>query len=115
MVSEVLGRMTIPPNLAKSMKESLKKSLEAKKVFYNDSIKMLRSQADTAQRRMDNLMTMRLDGSITKDEYDKKRNQLVEEKYDIESKIANHNDADEDFAITVESVSYTHLTLPTKA
>jgi hypothetical protein len=38
---------------------------------------------------------------ITKDEYDIMRNELIEEKYDIENKIANHNDADEDFAITV--------------
>ena len=42
--------------------------------------------------------------SIPKDEYDKRRNQLVEEKYDIESKIAKHNDADEDFAITIEYI-----------
>ncbi len=104
VVSEVLERMIIPPAIAKSMKDSLKKSLDAKKVFYNDSIKMLRSQAKTAQTRLDNLLTVRIDGSITKDEYDKRRNQLVEEKYDIESKIAKHNDADEDFTITVEYI-----------
>jgi len=51
-VSEMLERMILPPAFAKS-KDSLKKSLEAKKVFYTfytDSIKMLRKQADTVQR-----------------------------------------------------------------
>jgi hypothetical protein len=53
----------------------LKKSLEAKKDFQSESINMLRKQFDTMQRRLDNLLMMKLDGdrSITQDEYDKKR------------------------------------------
>lgn len=102
VVENVIKNIIIPKELIIAMKSDLKNSLDSKKDFYSDSIKMLRQQHDTAQKRLDNLLTMRLDGSITKDEYDKKANQLREEKFEIENKISNHNKANEEFTITLE-------------
>lgn len=104
VVEDVMKNMIVPEKLAVAMKDSLKKSLEAKKDFQSESINMLRKQFDTTQTRLDNLLTVRIDGSITKDEYDKRRNLLIEEKHDIECKIAKHSEADEDFEITVEYI-----------
>lgn len=104
LVEAVMKSMVVPEKLAIALKDSLKGSLEAKKEFQTNSINMLRKQFDSVQRRLDNLLDVRIDGSITTGEYDKRKNQLIEEKYDIECKIAKHSEADEDFEITVEYI-----------
>lgn len=104
VVEDVMKSIVVSKKLAAALKESLKKGLDAKKDFQSESIKMLRRQFDTTQTRLDNLLTVRIDGSITKDEYDKRRNLLIEEKHNIECKIAKHSEADEDFEITVEYI-----------
>ena len=49
-------------------------------------------------------LQIRLGRSITKDEYDKKKNKLTIELHNLRTKISKHADADEDFAITVEYI-----------
>lgn len=51
---------------------------------------------------MDALLDVRIEESITKDEYDKKANELRAEQYNIKTKIDKHVDADEEFVITLE-------------
>lgn len=104
VVSEVLERMIIPPKLVKAMKDSLKKSLESKKTFNRDSIRMLRSQETRITNNLEGLLDALIERSITKDEYNKKKNKLTIELHNLRTKISKHADADEDFAITVEYI-----------
>lgn len=101
-VLDVLKRMVMPDDLVKELKNTLKNSVEAKKDFNTNSIKMLRKQYDDIQKKLDMLLEVRLESSITKDEYDKKSNSLRAEQYNIKAKMDSHIGADEDFAITVE-------------
>ncbi len=48
------------------------------------------------------MLEVRIEQSITKDEYDKKADELRAEQYNIRNKINNFAEADEDFSITLQ-------------
>lgn len=101
-VSNVLKRMEMPDDLVRELKNILKASVESKKDLHNDSLKMLQKQYNDIQKKLDSLLEIRMEQSITKDEYDKKTNGLRAEQYNIRTKLDKHSNADEEFAITVE-------------
>ncbi len=101
-VSKVLRSMVIPDNILQEIKDTIRSSFEAKKAFNASSIKVLRRRYDEIQKKLDVLLEVRIEQSITKDEYDKKANALRAEQHNIKVKMDNHVDADKDFAITLE-------------
>lgn len=103
-VSNELKKMDMAPELLASMKATLKASAEAKKKFSEFSITSLQKQYKNVQKKLDALLDVRLEGSITKDEYDKKANELRAEQYNIKTKLEKHVDADEEFVITLEYI-----------
>lgn len=100
VVKTVFKKMKPDEELMIALKDTLKNSLEAKKDFNTNSIKMLQKQYNTIQRKLDFLLDIRLEQSITKDEYDKKSNALRAEQHNIETRMQKHTTADEEFAIT---------------
>ena len=93
--------MAIPENVLVTLKETLKNSLEAKKDFQIESIKLFRKQEDKIDIKLNNLLDMRLEQSITKNVYDNKALALRTEKHNLRKKIENHDRADEEFSITL--------------
>lgn len=104
IVSKELKKMDMSDELIASMKDTLKASLEAKKKFNEFSVNSLQKQYKDIQKKLDALLDVRLEGSITKDEYDKKSNELRAEQYNIKTKLDKHVDADKEFAITLEYI-----------
>lgn len=102
VAKSVFKSMKPDEELMIALKDTLKQSLDAKIDFNTNSVKMLQKQYNDTQRKLDVLLDVRLEGSITKDEYDKKSNTLRAEQHNIETRIQKHTTADEEFAITVD-------------
>ena len=80
----------------------LKTSLNEKISFAEKQIAMLRKRYDEIQNKLDALLDVRLENSITKDEYDKKALELRTEQANIKNDLNNIDKADEKFSITLE-------------
>ena len=100
-VAKVLKGLEIPEDILEDMKDRLTESQKAKNDFHDLSLKSLRSKYDKVQRQLDRLLSMRLDESITKDQYDKKASELKQHQHELDLKQQQYTQADEDFSITV--------------
>lgn len=80
--------------------KEIRKMNESKNKYHAQAIHSLRGQYDALQGRSDRLLDLMLDGSITKDVYDKKFKQLKEKQPDIELQLEDHTNADEDFSLS---------------
>jgi site-specific DNA recombinase len=100
-VAKVLKGLEIPQDILEDMKSRLTESQKAKNDFHEHSLKSLRSEYDKVQRQLERLLSMRLDESITKDEYDKKAIELKQRQHELDLKQQQYTQADEDFSITV--------------
>ncbi len=103
-VEEVFKALVIPQALIEAITEHLKKSHEAEKDYHHAALEDLKRQQRTMQDRLDRLLDMRIDGSITKDIYDTKASLLKQERISIDMAIQDHQAADDTYKITVSSV-----------
>lgn len=104
-VYEVLRAFeSIPQAKIDKIVEELRKSNEGKNLYHQEAIKALRQEYDKIQQRLNRLMDMMLDASITKDEYDKKLKELKEKQHDIDIQLQEHTQADENYYITAGTV-----------
>ena len=94
----------IPEDAIRLIVEELKKSNEAKGLYHRTAIQSLRAEYDSTQTRIDRLLDVLLDGSITKDDYDKKLKSLKERQYELNLQLEEHTRADENYYITVSNV-----------
>ena len=99
-VKDVFRSFQIPTPVLESIKEHLAESAQAKKAFHQESIGRVRKNYDLTQRKLDALLDMRLEGSITRDEYDKKCTELKERQYELNHELSAHTEADEKFNMT---------------
>lgn len=102
VISSVLKSMVIPESILSEIKDTIKSSFEAKKDFNDASIKTLQKRYNEIQNKLNVLLEVRIEQSITKDEYDKKADELRSEQYNIRNKINSFAEADENFAVTLQ-------------
>lgn len=100
-VEKVFHKIKVPQKSLEGIRERLKCTHEAKKEFHNQQISSIQSKYKKNQSRLDILMDMRLEQSITKDEYDKKAYTLKQEQTDLEHQMKDLNKADDKFSITL--------------
>ncbi len=103
-VAAVFKSISVPPEILAKLTEHLKASHEAKKGFHKAAIENLRKEQDQNHGRLTALLDMRLDRSITQDEYDTKAHELKQRQHEIEIQMANHSAGDDSFRTTVESL-----------
>jgi site-specific DNA recombinase len=85
--------------------DELRKSNEAEIEFRNRELTRVRAEFDQTQRRIDRLTDLYLDGmSITKDEYDKKLQDLKDRQYRLNLELDEHTKADHEYHIHVSTV-----------
>lgn len=104
VVEETFDKMSVPPEMLAEIQAVLKKSLNEKKDFAEQQISLLRQQYDKVQRKIDTLLDVLLEKSITKDVYDQKSLELRTEQANIRNELARIDKADEKFAITLEYI-----------
>ena len=91
-------------DILKVITEHLKKSHEAEKEYQINSINKLQMENTQIQVKLDRLLDLLLDKSITTDDHDKKCHELKSRQYQINEQIKKHLKADETFKLTVNTV-----------
>jgi hypothetical protein len=72
-VKAILRTIQVPPKLLDALLAYMKAGHEAENQFHQDAINALRHEYDQLRDRLATLLDLRLDKSITQNEYDKKR------------------------------------------
>lgn len=101
-VENVLNSMVFPSELLENLKLMLKNTIESKNEYSTSFINKLTTDLNAIERKSDRLLNLFIDESITKSDYDKKKQELAIERDNIQSQIIKLNDANDDFEITVE-------------
>ena len=94
----------IPQEVEERLTEELRINSESEVVYHKKELARIRAEYDRIQNRVDGLMDLRLDKSITQDEYDKKLQQLKDQQYRLDLEAEEHTKADHDFKLTVSRV-----------
>jgi len=84
--------------------EGLKKTNAAENEYHGNAIDGLQSEYNAMQAKINRLMDLLLDESITKTDYDKKLKELKEKQYDLNIRLDDHTKADESYHITAATV-----------
>ncbi|MBF0104948.1 MAG: recombinase zinc beta ribbon domain-containing protein [Deltaproteobacteria bacterium] len=103
-VKNVFRSFQIPSDVLEALKTHLTESAKSKKVFHEEATVRVRKDYDLMQKKLDALLDMRLEGSITRDEYDKKCTALKERQYELNGELSAHTEADESFNMTLSTL-----------
>lgn len=104
-VYEVLGRLSnLPEATIEKVVEGLKKSSQDKNVYHRQVISTLHKEYDETQTKIDRLVDLLAEGSITSDMYDRKLNEYKEKQCNINIRLEEHTRADESYHITAGTV-----------
>ena len=103
-VLEVFRSIQIPEKLLDALLAHMRASHEAENQFHLDAIAGLRREYDQTRDRLATLLDLRLDKSITQDEYDRKARELKERQAEIALRIEQHQEGEGSFRMTLESL-----------
>lgn len=84
--------------------EKLKESTESKNLYHNNAITTLQAEYNSIQTKIDRLMDLLIDQSITKEDYDKKLKEFKDRQYEINNHLDEHTKADETYYLTTATV-----------
>lgn len=88
-ILSVLGKITIPVQFREWAIRQLKEEHSKEKIDREEITKAHRYNLDACSKKLDGLLTMRLNGEISAEEYAQKKNVLVQEKQKYEGLIAD--------------------------
>jgi site-specific DNA recombinase len=100
-VNDVFKAIQMPETLASAIREHLKKSHESKINCQEKAIAALRKEYDDTKRKLDRLVDLLIEQSITQSIYDTKVYELRNRQREIEHRLTAHTDADETFNSTL--------------
>ena len=103
-VEAVFRSIQVPESLLDALLAHMKASHEAENQFHRDTIAGLRREYDQVRERLAVLLDLRLDKSITQDEYDRKARELKERQTEIGLRIEQHQEGEGSFRTTLESL-----------
>lgn len=103
-IKAVFRTTHVPRKLLDTLLAHLKFGHEAENQFHRDAIEGLRREHDQVRDRLATLLDLRLDRSITQNEYDTKARQLKERQIEIAVHIEQHQKGEGDFRTTLESL-----------
>ena len=101
---KLFKQLQIPQSDLDWLVKSLKESHEGKKNFTKTEVGNCRTQIDKLQNRIERAYDDKLDGSITTEEYDKKRVEWTRSKQKYEDQLERINHADEEYYVTASNL-----------
>jgi site-specific DNA recombinase len=110
-VRDVLKAIQIPEDVLSQILVHLKNTHEAEKAFHHETIKSLHNESKKLDKKLDDLLELLLDKSITKTMYDRKHSQLVNRRQEINNLLEQHHSGREKFKMSVATL----VTLASKA
>jgi hypothetical protein len=103
-VVAVLNSIKVPDKLLNALLGHMRASHEAEQQFHVTSVAALRREYDRTREQLATLLDIRLNKSITQDEYDKKARELKQRQTEIALRIEQHQEGDGQFRATLESL-----------
>ncbi len=103
-VKTIFRSIQVPSKLVNALLAHMKASHEAENQFHRDAIAGLRREYDQTRDKLAVLLDLRLDKSITQDEYDKKARELKGRQNEIALRIEQHQEGEGDYRTTLESL-----------
>ncbi len=103
-VAAVLRSIQVPQKLLGALLEHMKASHAAENQFHLDAIAGLRREYDQVRDKLGVLLDMRLDKSITGNDYDKKATELKAHQLELAMRIEQHQKGEGEFRTTLESL-----------
>lgn len=103
-IKDVFRSIRIEQTILENITEELKKSHESEKNFQHSAIIELEKENKKLQSKLDKLLDLFLEESITTDDYDKKCQELKNKQLKNTEIIKNYLKADQNFKITVNTV-----------
>jgi site-specific DNA recombinase len=103
-IKSVFEMIQVPPKLLDALLAHMKAGHEAENQFHRGAIEGLRRECDLVRDRLDTLLNLRLDKSITPNEYDKKARELKGRETEIALRIEQHRNGEGAFRTTLESL-----------
>lgn len=100
-ISYILHGICLPEDMIEACKEHLKSSKDAEMHYKNAEIGRLQAETTKARQRLSRLFDLRLDGEISKEDYEDKRAQLQLEIDRAEATIKAHDKSDNIFDETL--------------
>lgn len=79
----------------------IKETNRAKKAFHNQEVGQLKKQHTEILDKLDRLVDLRLEGEITKEEFETKKNRLKDQQYELDQLILTYDKADNQFTNTL--------------
>ena len=95
---------TIPQGIQERLVKELRKVNENEVEYHKKEISRIQSEYNKTQNRINVLMDMRLDESITKDDYDKKLQELKDRQYRLNIELEEHTKADHEYHIQISTI-----------
>ncbi|WP_375326470.1 recombinase family protein [Candidatus Tisiphia endosymbiont of Nemotelus uliginosus] len=100
-VEKVFESLRLEPELLKDVIAYIKSSASIEQGYHKTRISELHAEHSKMKNRLDRLTDLFLDGDLTKEAYEEKRQQLIQKRDDLVKEIANHNNADDKFGETL--------------
>lgn len=110
-IKQILENLVIPDDVLEKMVIHLKQSKQSKEQFQEAEQNSINREYSRIQSKLNELLDMRLDKSITQDEYDQKATELKQRQYELTDRLKKITEADETYSITTIAL----LNLATRA
>lgn len=110
-IRDVFRSIQIPADVLAEILDHLKETHESEKAFHHASIKGLHKESEDNARKMDQLLDMFMDKSITKDIYDRKHTQFSARQLEINRLLEQHHSGNEQFKFALAGL----ITLASRA
>lgn len=94
----------IPKDVQTRLVAELRKAHDGEAEYHNKQVTRIQIEYTRTQKRLDELLNMRLDQSITKNDYDKKQQELMDKQNLLNLELEEHTTADHDYKIHVDTV-----------
>jgi hypothetical protein len=104
-IYEVLARFeSIPLDVQQRLVEELRKLNETEARFYEKEFSRVNAEHQRVQEKIKKLLDLLIEESITKDDYDKKLEELKDQQYRLSIELEEHTKADHQYHIHVATV-----------
>lgn len=101
-VADIFNHLGIKnPEMLQNVVDYIRETNRAKKAFHNQEVGQLKKQHTEIQDKLDRLVDLRLEGEITKEEFETKKNRLKDRQYELDQLILTYDKADDQFTKTL--------------
>ncbi|TSC65096.1 MAG: hypothetical protein G01um101491_27, partial [Parcubacteria group bacterium Gr01-1014_91] len=94
----------MPKDVEKRLTDELRINNESEVEYHKKEIARIHAEYVRLQTRIDSYMDLLADKSITKDDYDKKLQELKDKQYRLNIELEEHTKADHDYKLTISRV-----------